>query len=366
MALTDLLQNRFTRIIGTLAALALPAGLACEADEGSQVYPPSSQPTSQPCYSDSECKGERICVSGYCQDSSGANGSYNQNGNGVNNNNNNPVINPEARDICDQKDNNANGLIDELGCGKIYVTYSDDTKLTFFDLSTLEETMIFSSSSIGIIYPNDSEVNPYNKSIAFSVNGGLYSLGLTNTSLIVAGNEKNCFGPSWNTSNDSLVCYTWWDGPLIYSFDFYDLEESSIFTFPEKVEIVDIAVSPNGQKIAFSAPPFDDFKEEVYLVNSNGSNLEQLTSGAKSHSLDWKGNERIFYSCSEGICSVSPSGSDQKTEFAGYSHLVFNQNYTKAILQAPESPTLVWDLNTSETFDLDVFDYNSATFGWTN
>ncbi len=34
MAINDLLQNRFTRIIGTLAALAVPVGLACEADEG--------------------------------------------------------------------------------------------------------------------------------------------------------------------------------------------------------------------------------------------------------------------------------------------------------------------------------------------
>ncbi|GEM_PF-4918711 len=69
MALTDLLQNRFTRVLGTLAALAIPAGLACEADEGSPVFPSGSQSISQPCYSDNECKGERICVSGYCQDS---------------------------------------------------------------------------------------------------------------------------------------------------------------------------------------------------------------------------------------------------------------------------------------------------------
>ena len=34
MALNDLLQNRFIRIMGTLAALAVPAGLGCEADEG--------------------------------------------------------------------------------------------------------------------------------------------------------------------------------------------------------------------------------------------------------------------------------------------------------------------------------------------
>ncbi len=77
MALNDLLSNKFTRIMGTLAALAVPAGLACEADEGSQIYPPSSQSTSattsQPCYSDNECKGERVCVSGYCQDSTGNN-----------------------------------------------------------------------------------------------------------------------------------------------------------------------------------------------------------------------------------------------------------------------------------------------------
>lgn len=81
MALNDLLQNRFARIAGTLAALAVPMGLACEADEGSPVYPQNSQPTSQPCYSDSECKGERICVNGYCQDAavSGQNGNTNTN-----------------------------------------------------------------------------------------------------------------------------------------------------------------------------------------------------------------------------------------------------------------------------------------------
>ena len=219
------------------------------------------------------------------------------------------------------------------------------------------KTVVFSSSSIGTIYPEDAEVSPYNKSIAFSVNGELYRLGLTNAVLTMAGNEKNCFYPSWNTSIDSLI----------YSFDFYDLEASSIFNFPEDVEIVDIAVSPNGQKIAFSAPPSKGSKEEVYTINSsNGSNLEQLTSGAGSYRLDWKGNERIFYSCPGGICSVSSNGSDQKTEFSGYSHLVFNQDYTKAILQALESPTLVLDLNTSETFDLDIFDYDSAVFGWTN
>lgn len=80
MTLNDLLQNRFTRVLGTLAALAVPAGLACEADEGSPVYPPSSQSASQPCYSDNECKGERICVSGYCQDSTGNNIPGNSNG----------------------------------------------------------------------------------------------------------------------------------------------------------------------------------------------------------------------------------------------------------------------------------------------
>ncbi|HLD72484.1 MAG TPA: hypothetical protein VJA23_02780 [Candidatus Nanoarchaeia archaeon] len=84
MALNDLLRNRFARIMSTLAALAVPAGLGCEADEGSPVYPAgsqsTSQPTSQPCYSDSECKGERICVSGYCQDSTANNINWNSNG----------------------------------------------------------------------------------------------------------------------------------------------------------------------------------------------------------------------------------------------------------------------------------------------
>ena len=139
---------------------------------------PADDGSSPACQSDYDCKGDHICVGGFCQDPEDDDPPVNMDKDrdgfkavsygGDDCDDNNPSINPSILDLCDGIDNNCNGLIDEWGCGNYVFNdrfyYTTSTGIYSFSLQNGTTKSIYSSEGAIVNF----DISPNQQKIAYT------------------------------------------------------------------------------------------------------------------------------------------------------------------------------------------------------
>ncbi len=333
---------------------ALVAALAC----GEKSSEPST-----PCSSDRECKGNRICVEGTCQNPPLENLAYDA---GISPERDAGPSCEENLDVCDGADNNCNGIVDELGCGRIYYT-SNTPGLWYISLNIPDEPVNVSPTGSDCL---TSEL---------SSDGTKYLerekvvdlIAQAESSIPLPGGCDSVYASSW-VSDSQTIAFSCNSGSGEHGVYLTDLGATprKVVDFPEEIYfseegISELRVSPDGQKIAFRPIMERGQKSQIYVVNVDGSNLRQVTLDESSKQfIKWNNTGRIFFHLpGEGLYSISADGSDQRPGLNDYLLVVFNPQYSKAFV-AGGGKKAVWDLSSKEVYPVSDFPAGFCPIAW--
>jgi len=359
-------------IYATAPLLIATGGLSCDHGDNNE-----------PCVTNYDCKSGRICVNSECvyppEEPEIVNEDNDDDGfkaiihGGTDCDDFDDLINPEQTDWCDGVDNNCNDLIDEIGCGNIYLIR--DNEVFYIDLSTLEETEIPYFSGLDFYFSSLPKISPDNSKLSFVENPGtmertIYYLELATSNVNKITEDSGIGAISW-LSNNKIVYFARMNGPkdVIYSVDIDGSNKQTLYTKPLGESAAGLHLSfdtsPEG-KIAFSiSPNGTNALREIYLMNGDGDNLIRLTNkGGCNWNPVFGGADKVYYVCStedcfpdqKNICSISLDGSNQKSELEKYRGLIFSPDNSKALMDGDYGvQDKVWDLNSSELFQVDLY-----------
>ena len=192
MTLTDLVRKL---ALGAALAVSSPA---CDSGSTSSPY----------CTADYDCKGDRICVKGECQNPPQKESSSSQPSTPE------PTCQPEEFDLCDGVDNTCNGVVDDLGCGNWHYLkhdFGDNTNtINKFSLNSGLDEIILNQKDISQI--GWFSVAGSGKIAVVTFNDKLYVYGSTPQLLLPKGASEEPYGiqfiPTWHGSSTILFSGT--------------------------------------------------------------------------------------------------------------------------------------------------------------
>lgn len=301
--------------------------------------------SSEECRGDYDCWEPEICERGRCveADDYGGGGSSNP-GNGNNGD--------DGFDVCDGIDNDGNGVIDELGCGKVYFYDFDKRSVYYVDLTTLERTDVATfKGEWDTPNLNFRQLSPDATKITTVESLGQYTdliyLDLQTERIvpIIEGMREAPYSPAWLTNNEIVFYWvnfdTWNDTIHQVRSDGSGLRE--LYQFSGE-RIYRLAPSPDGQKIVFDGE--QNGNKDIYVVNTNGSNLRRLTTNPLAEGfLSWFGNDEVLFirrrergSYNNNLYSVSINGGNEQLISELVNWAIPNYDSSKILITNGGSP----------------------------
>lgn len=181
-------------------------------------------------------------------------------------------------------------------------------KILLLVLLTLFITTIFGQNEGVIAY---SITPPNDNNEIFVINAD----GTGNTQLTI--HEGRDIGPAWSPDASKIAFYTHSEDESKWSIFVMDSNGDNIeqLTYMENVYDNSPTWSPDGAKIAFAREyPLQNYISELWIMDSNGDNQHQIASIA-GNGPEWSGinNQIVYYSYNTGdaeIYTMNPDGTN--------------------------------------------------------
>ena len=149
-----------------------------------------------------------------------------------------------------------------------------------------------------------------NGKLAYHDNGDVYSINLDATGRTrLTTHAGDDWAARWSPDGQRIAFLSHRDSASAVYVMNADGTSQTRLTEPTSGELTRATWSPDGRRLAFT------IDRDIWMVDSDGSDLVRVTTGANVQHLDWSpdGSEIAFTAGDDGIDAMRPDGTDRRT-----------------------------------------------------